>query len=107
MRNIHKIRGIPRRNILIAGAGLLTATVGFSPSLYKAYINRLLKQDVSVVVMWNNMALQVVRELKPGPTIVARALAILHTCMFDAWTAYDPAARNTRGLDDLKRPLAE
>ena len=27
-----------------------------------------------------------------GPTITARALAVLHTAMYDAWAAYDPMA---------------
>ena len=34
--------------------------------------------------------------LKTGPTVGARALAIVHTCMFDAWAAYDPKARGTQ-----------
>jgi Domain of unknown function (DUF6851)/VCPO second helical-bundle domain len=105
MRNIRSIQRISRRNVLIAGAGLLTATIGLGPSI--SYINRLLKKEVSIVVTWNNMALQAIRELKPGATIVARVLAILHTCMFDAWAAYDPVAHNTRGHDELKRPSAE
>src|SRR2546430_2545130 len=50
----------------------------------------------TVVVQWNKAALQSIRDAKPGPPMCARALAIVHTCMYDAWTAYDPVARPTR-----------
>src|SRR5919204_2342491 len=50
----------------------------------------------SVVVRWNNAALQGVRDSKLGPPMVARALAIVHTAIFDAWAAYDERADGTR-----------
>lgn len=46
----------------------------------------------TVVVEWNKAALTEVRMSKFGPPVVARALAIAHTCMYDAWTAYDARA---------------
>ena len=46
----------------------------------------------SAVVVWNAAALQEVRLNRLGPPIVARALAVAHTCMYDAWAAYDPVA---------------
>src|SRR5207245_9196976 len=51
-------------------------------------------QDVAattdnVTIQWDNAALQAIRVTKPGPPIVARALAIVHTTMYDAWAAYD------------------
>jgi hypothetical protein len=46
----------------------------------------------SAVVLWNRAALQGVRDSKLGPPMVARALAIVHTCMYDAWAAYDKNA---------------
>ena len=61
----------------------------------------------TIVVTWNKAALQAIREAHPGPPIVARVLAILHTCMFDAWSAYDPSAVSTRLGTFLRRPLAE
>ena len=42
-----------------------------------------------------------------GPPMVARALAIGHTCMYDAWAAYDGRAVGTRLGGDLRRPGAE
>src|SRR3984893_14328064 len=50
----------------------------------------------NVVVQWNNAALQGVRDSKLGPPMVARALAIVHTCIYDAWAAYDRHAVGTQ-----------
>jgi hypothetical protein len=50
----------------------------------------------SVVLLWNEAFLQGVRESKLGPPMVARALAIAHTCIYDAWAAYDHKAVGTR-----------
>src|ERR1043166_8290133 len=52
----------------------------------------------TVVVDWNNAALGEIRlskSLRNGPPMVARALAIVHTCMYDAWAAYDERADGT------------
>ena len=46
--------------------------------------------QASVVSDWNAAALAEVRHsrsLRNGPPIVARALAIVHTCIHDAWAA--------------------
>src|ERR1700724_5974 len=50
----------------------------------------------NVVIQWNNAALQGVRDAKLGPPMVARALAIVHTCIYDAWAAYDKDALGTQ-----------
>ncbi len=50
----------------------------------------------NVVAEWNSAALQGVRDSKIGPPMVARALAILHTCIYDAWAAYDQNAIGTQ-----------
>jgi hypothetical protein len=49
-------------------------------------------QSPTIVVQWNKAALQGVRDSKIGPPMVARALAIVHTCMYDAWALYDDRA---------------
>src|SRR2546428_13920591 len=54
--------------------------------------------SATVVVVWNAAALVEVRlskSLRNGPPMVARALAIAHTCMYDAWAAYDNDAIGT------------
>jgi hypothetical protein len=50
----------------------------------------------SVVILWNEAFLEGVRASKLGPPMVARALAIAHTCIYDAWAAYDHKAVGTR-----------
>jgi hypothetical protein len=47
------------------------------------------------VVAWNQLALQAVRTIKPGPPMVARSLAILHTAMYNAWAVFDRQADTT------------
>src|SRR4029453_3442063 len=47
----------------------------------------------NVVLQWDEELLQAFRALPPGPTQVARAIHVLHTAIFDAWSAYDPKQR--------------
>ncbi|MGH2829092.1 MAG: hypothetical protein ACRDJM_01270, partial [Actinomycetota bacterium] len=58
----------------------------------------------NAVLVWNEAALEGVREaggqggagFKLGPPMVARVLAMVHTCIYDAWAAYDDVAVGTR-----------
>ena len=50
----------------------------------------------NVVLQWNDAALAAVRSSTLPPTAVSRALAVMHTCMYDAWAAYDRTAVGTR-----------
>ena len=61
----------------------------------------------NVIVQWNEALLQGVRESKLGPPMVARALAVAHTCAYDAWAAYDRVAVGTRLGGTLRRPARE
>jgi hypothetical protein len=61
----------------------------------------------SVVLRWNEAFLQAVRVSKLGPPMVARALAIAHTSIYDAWAAYDATAIGTVLGGSLRRPPAE
>jgi hypothetical protein len=63
--------------------------------------------DDNAVLRWSEQTLAAIRALKTGPTINARALAIVHTAMYDAWAAYDPTAVGTRLGGSLRRPAAE
>ncbi len=65
-----------------------------------------LAQD-NVVLRWDEAALQAVRNTRTGPPIAARAFAITHTCIFDAWAAYDAVAIGTRLGGTLRRPAVE
>jgi hypothetical protein len=61
----------------------------------------------NVVIQWNNATLQGVRDSKLGPPMVARALAIVHTCIYDAWAAYDDRALGTQLGGSLRQPSGE
>jgi hypothetical protein len=59
-----------------------------------------------VVLAWNQQLLDSIKETKTGPTIAARALAVLHTAIYDAWTAYDATAVPTMANGNGRRPTA-
>lgn len=58
----------------------------------------------SLVIEWNNALLEAIRRSRLGPPIVARAIAIVHTCMYDAWAAYDARAIGTELGGRLRQP---
>ena len=60
-----------------------------------------------VALGWNKVALDAIGATKLSPPLAARALAIMHTAMYDAWAAYDKVALGTRNGAVLRRPLAE
>src|SRR5216110_901062 len=61
----------------------------------------------NVVVQWNNAALQGVRDSKLGPPMVARALFVIHNCIYDAWAAYDKKAIGTVFRGSLRQSKAD
>jgi hypothetical protein len=61
----------------------------------------------SVVVRWDQAELEAVRRTHLGPPMVARALAIVHTSMYDAWAPYDATAVGTQLGGALRRPPGE
>lgn len=61
----------------------------------------------SVALAWNIAAVEAVKKSSiPGPA-VPRALSMIHTCMYDAWAAYDATAVGTRLGAALRRPAGE
>src|SRR4051812_40064706 len=46
----------------------------------------------NVIIVWDKLALDAIRLAKPGPPVVARALAMVHTAMYEAWSQYDVTA---------------
>jgi hypothetical protein len=56
---------------------------------------------------WTQTALQAVRAGRPGPPMAARSFAIMYTCMYNAWCAYDAVAQPTAAGEAARRPLAE
>jgi hypothetical protein len=61
----------------------------------------------NVVLHWNDQALVAIRAVAPPPPVTARALAIMNTAMYDAWTAYDATAVPTQRAGWARRPAAE
>ncbi len=61
----------------------------------------------SIVLVWNDALLDAVRLGRLGPPVTARALAVVHTCMYDAWAAYDDTAFGTQLGATLRRPAGE
>lgn len=59
------------------------------------------------ILQWDNAALQGVRDFKLGAPMAARALAVVDTCMYDAWAAYDEHAVGTQLGGALRRPIVE
>jgi hypothetical protein len=94
-------QGLSRRQLLGA-AGAAGAVFLLPQGAVRAAVPR-----ARPVVRWNEAFLQGVRESSLGPPMVARALAIAHTGIYDAWAAYDDKAVGTRLGGSLRRPPAE
>ena len=92
---------VSRRTILQTGLGVavVTAGVGTFFGLERGLTfagNPPPAPGVNPVIQWNNAALKAIGATATGPTIGARALAIAHTCMYDAWATYDQVAVPTQ-----------
>jgi hypothetical protein len=89
-----------RRFVVAAVAGATSLSV-------PARFARAARPGERIVLQWNEALLQGVRSFRLGPPMVARALAIGHTCMCDAWAAYDHKAVGARLGGLLRRPPRE
>lgn len=85
--------------VLLAGALVSSAAAAHADDL----LGRRAAGD-TINVEWNAVLLQAIRDTKPGPPMTARAIAIVHTCIYDAWAAYDGKASGTRFGDALRQP---
>src|SRR5207237_9333502 len=90
-----------RQFVRLAGAGgvLLALPAWARPARAAAQL-----PSDSVVLQWNDALLAGVRASKLGPPMVSRALAVPHTCAYDAWAAYDAVAVGTRLGRALRQP---
>jgi hypothetical protein len=93
-----------RRFLRAAGVGGLAL---LAPGAASARIGGDPAPGSNAAIQWNDALLQAVRDSKLGPPMVARALAVAHTCMYDAWAAYDRTAVGTRLGGALRRPPRE
>jgi hypothetical protein len=85
--------------LLAVSVGLTAARVGVAPAGAAT--------GDSVVLAWNQQILDTISTTRTGPTIAARALAVVHTAIYDAWAAYDPVAVGTRLGGNLRQPSAD
>lgn len=46
----------------------------------------------NLVLRWNAQLLAAIKDAKPSPPVVSRMLAVAHTCLYDAWSAFDDRA---------------
>ncbi|MDQ3570089.1 MAG: hypothetical protein M3396_05575 [Actinomycetota bacterium] len=92
--------------IVVAVLSLTLGTLSPMPSAAAGAASPSPARD-DVVIVWNEALLEAVRRSPIGPPMVARALAVAHTCMFDAWAAYDQRAVGTRLGGSLRRPAKE
>lgn len=49
----------------------------------------------NAVTYWDKVALNAIRIALPGPPVVARTLAMVHTAQYEAWSQYDDTAVGT------------
>lgn len=90
---------ISRRRLLALGmkTGVATAAAASGALAYTHLLHAQVDsgQEPNIVLQWNTLILQAIRANPSlGPTIVARALAIVHTCMYEAWSIYTPRAKS-------------
>lgn len=61
----------------------------------------------STVHEWNQCTLDAIGRTKKSPVYAARALAMVHTAMFNAWASYDDLALSTMTYGRLRRKPEE
>jgi len=61
----------------------------------------------SLPLRFNDLTLRAIVASKTPPPQAARILAIVHTCIYDAWACYQPKALGTRMLGLLRRKDVE
>ncbi|MQA27487.1 MAG: phosphoesterase [Micromonosporaceae bacterium] len=99
---------VSRRSLLRAGAGGAVASAGGIPlgSGSASAATQTASTD-TIVVRWSEAILEAARNSALGPPMLARALAVVHTAVYDAWAAYDALATGTVYGGQLRRPAAE
>ncbi len=90
-------------------AGISPAPFGAAVLMLDPETQRVTVNDPTptISVVWDQAAQDAVANLATGPTIGSRAYAMVHTAMYDAWSAYDGPAISTVLDDTLQRPETE
>ena len=98
MKNSHVTR------VLLAGAVLAAAMLSTTAKADADDVLARASTGDTINVEWNAVMLQAIRDTKPGPPMTARAIAIVHTCIYDTWAAYDAKASGTQFGGNLRQP---
>lgn len=61
----------------------------------------------NAVTFWDDVALNAIRIARPGPPIVARTLALVHTAQYEAWSQYDATAVGTLLGSMYRQPVEQ
>jgi Domain of unknown function (DUF6851)/VCPO second helical-bundle domain len=104
--NLASIAARSRSGVLLSTRTITLAFLALYPVASQGLQPDLVREP-NAVVQWNEAVLRGVRDSKLGPPMVARALAIVHTCIYDAWAAYDEHALGTQFGGRLRRPRTE
>jgi hypothetical protein len=81
-----------------AGSGGVTPRVFPQPQLNQRQL------APNAVVYWDSVALKSIGTQHLAPTVAARALAMVHTAIYDAWATYDPRASASLYLRPHRSP---
>ena len=90
------VRGFLR--ILLSIGVILTITIVSSS-------NDRMQQHAAM--RWDQVAIEGIKGARFAAPMAARAAATIHTCMYDAWAAYDEHAVGTQLRAALRRPASE
>jgi hypothetical protein len=90
---------ISRRTVLKTGLGAAVMATGIGTwlELHRGSTHAILGLGTNnAAIQWDSVVLQAIRNVGMGPTPASRAIAITHTCMYDAWATYDAVGVPTR-----------
>ena len=59
--------------------------------------------DKPLALQWNQLTLEAIKITNTSPPLAARALAMVHTAMYDAWSVYNKCAFSTTTSRYIKR----
>lgn len=93
--------------VTVALASVLAVALPLAPAAADTPPSAQGLQPPNVVIQWSNAGMSAITKSTMGPPMVARAYAVLHTCIYDAWAAYDSRAAGTMFGNGLRRPEGE
>ncbi len=62
------------------------------------------RMSTPISLQWNQLTLDAIKYTQTSPPLAARALAMVHTAMYDAWSVYNPKAISSLSALYIKAP---